>query len=165
MKYLSIAMMLVAVFVVGAAQTVAEEMVVKNGSQVAFDYTLTVDGKVIDSSEGKAPLAYTQGDGKLRPGLTRQLEGMKVGDEKTVEVKPEESYGNPNPAATREVPISTLPPEIKPEVGMVLQAQDKEGRTFPARIIEVKTDTVVMDLNHPLAGKTLFFKVKIVSVK
>ena len=165
MRYLYIAMMLVAVFVIGATQAVAEEMVIKSGSQVAFDYTLTVDGKVIDSSEGKAPLTYAQGDGKLIPGLTRQLEGMKAGDEKTVEVMPEEAYGNPDPSARKEIPISTLPPEIKPEVGMVLQAQDKEGRTFPARIAEIKTDTVVMDLNHPLAGKTLFFKVKIVSVK
>jgi FKBP-type peptidyl-prolyl cis-trans isomerase SlyD len=147
------------------AQVSAAPMTIQNGSKVAFEYTLTVDGKVIDSSEGKAPLEYTQGEGKMLPGLARQLEGLKVGDEKNIEVKPEEAYGSPDPAALKEVPITKLPPEIKPEVGMILQGQDKEGRSFPARIAEVKKDSVVMDLNHPLAGKTLFFKVKIVSVK
>jgi len=148
-----------------ASQAVAAPTTIQNGSKVTLEYTLTVDGKMIDSSEGKPPLEYTQGEGKMLPGLARQLEGLKAGDEKNVEVKPEEAYGSPDPAALKEIPISKLPPEIKPEVGMILQGQDKEGRSFPARIAEVKKDTVVMDLNHPLAGKTLFFKVKIISVK
>lgn len=151
---------------VNAAQLcVAANVAIKDGSKVAFDYTLTVDGKVVDSSEGKGPLEYTQGEGKLIPGLTKQLAGMCVGDEKTVTVLPQEAYGPSNPAAFREVPVSSLPKDAKPQIGMMLQATSDNGRAFPVRIAEIKKDTVVMDFNHPLAGKTLTFKVKIVSVK
>ncbi len=148
-----------------APQVKADDAAIHKGSQVAFDYTLTVDGKVVDTSKGKSPLQYVQGDGKLIPGLTKQLEGLKAGDEKTVEVKPEEGYGSPNPAAFKEVPLSALPAGAKPAVGMILQGTDKNGRTFPARISEVRKDSVIMDFNHPMAGKTLLFNVKIVSVK
>ena len=143
----------------------AEDMVIHKASQVTFDYVLTVDGKVIDSSKNRGPLEYTQGDRKLIPGLTRQLEGMKAGEEKTIEVKPEEGYGYPLQAAFKEVPLSSLPKGTKPAVGMVLQGTGKDGRTFPARIVEVKKNTMIVDINHPLAGKTLLFNIKIVSVK
>jgi len=147
------------------SQGEAEEMVIHNGSKVAFDYTLTVDGKVFDSSAGRTPLEYTQGDNQLLPGLTKKMEGLKVGEEKSIVIKPEEAYGMPNPAAFKEVPIKSLPADMKPEAGMMLQANDKNGQVFPVKISEVKKDSVIMDLNHPLSGKTLFFKVKIVSIK
>lgn len=165
MKYVCAALVLLAGFMIFTSQGEAASMAIKNGSKVTFDYTLTVDGKVVDTSDGKAPLEYTQGDGKLIPGLTKQMEGMKAGDEKTITVKPEEAYGNSDPKAFKEYPLSMLPKEMKPQVGMILQGSDAQGRTFPSRIAEVKKDTVVMDFNHPLAGKTLSFKVKIVSVK
>ena len=138
---------------------------IQKGSQVAFDYTLTVDGKVVDSSQGKGPMTYTQGSGQIIPGLDKGMLGLKAGDEKSVVVKPEDGYGMPNPAGIREVPIAQLPKESKPEVGMVLTAQSQTGQTFPAKIIEVKKDSVMVDMNHPLAGKTLFFKIKVVSIK
>ena len=147
------------------SQGKAESLTIHNGSLVAFDYTLTVDGKVVDTSKGKSPLEYTQGDGKLIPGLTKQMEGMRVGYEKTIEVKPEEGYGNPDPTAFKEVPVSSLPANTKPEIGMNFQAKDDAGRVFNARISQVKDNTVIMDFNHPLAGKTLIFNVKIISIK
>ena len=166
MKYLlAVLMPLVCLSSINTGEVRADDMTIHNGSKVAFDYTLTVDGQVADSSKTRGPLQYTQGDGRLIPGLTRQMEGMKAGDEKIIEVKPEEGYGTHNPAAIKEVPISSLPKDTKPAVGMALQGNDKNGRTFPVRIIEVKKDTVMIDLNHPLAGKTLLFNVKIVSVK
>ncbi len=164
MRSLRTALMFVAGIGIFISQAYAEEAVIQSGSRVAFDYVLTVENKVVDSSQAKGPLEYTQGDGKLIPGLTKQLEGMKKGDEKIVEVKPEEGYGNPDPAGIKEIPISSLPSDIKPEVGLILQTQDQSGRTFPAKITEIKKDSIIVDLNHPLAGKTLTFKVRIVSV-
>ncbi|HID93718.1 MAG TPA: hypothetical protein EYP60_06445 [bacterium (Candidatus Stahlbacteria)] len=91
-------------------------MVIQNGSRVWFDYTLTVDGEVVDSSEGRGPLQYTHGEGKIIPGLSRQLEGMRVGEERKIEVLPEEAYGQVNPDAFQEVPRSVLPADLKPQV-------------------------------------------------
>lgn len=164
MKRVAAVLMLVASMAV-VSQSKAADPVVKSGSHVAFDFTLTVDGKVVDSSQGKAPLEFTQGEGKMLPGLTKQMEGMKVGEERDIQVNPQDAYGNPDPAAIKEVPASSLPPGMKPAVGMILEAKDPNGRSFPVRIAEVKGDTVMMDFNHPLAGKTLLFKVKVVSIK
>ena len=165
MRYLCVALALIASFIIFASEGKAEDVAINDGSKVAFDYILIVEGKVIDSSQAAGPLEYTQGDGKLLPGLTKQLNGMKVGDEKTVELKPEEAYGNPDPAGFKEIPLSAVPKDIKPEVGMVLNMQDQNGQSFPAKITEVKKDSIMVDLNHPLSGKTLIFKVKIVSIK
>jgi len=164
MKYVYLALISMIALAIFCPQVRAGGVAIHNGSQVAFDYTLIVDGKEIDSSTGRGPLKYTQGDGKIIPGLARQLEGLQVGAEKTIEVKPEEAYGEADPKAFRDVPISDLPPGKKPEAGMMLQAKDRDGRTHIVRIAQVKKDSVVVDLNHPLAGKTLLFKIKIVSV-
>lgn len=166
MRYVCAALILLVCFTaVNYTEAGAEGEAIHKGSQVAFDYTLTVDGKIVDSSKDRGPLQYVHGDGNLIPGLVRQLEGMKAGDEKAIEVKPDEAYGNPVPAALKEVPLSSLPQGTKPEVDMILQGTDDSGRPFPARIAEVKKDSVMVDLNHPLAGKTLLFNVKIISVK
>lgn len=165
MKRLFMALVLLAGFAFSPSQSTAEEAVIHNGSKVAFDYVLTVDGKVVDSSQAKGPLEYTQGDAKLIPGLARQLEGMKVAEEKVVVVKPEEAYGDLDPAGIREIPLSSMPQDVKPEVGVFLQMQDASGQMFPAKITEVKKDSIVIDLNHPMAGKTLTFKVRIASIK
>lgn len=143
----------------GGAGTIA------NGKQVAFEYTLTVDGKVIDSSKGKAPLTYTHGQGNMLPGLAKQLEGLRVGEEKTIVLPPEEAYGAVDPTAVREVPKASLPPTITPEVGMNLKTSDPEGREYVVRVAEVKKDSVMVDFNHPLAGKTLNFQVKVLSIQ
>jgi len=139
-------------------------MAIQKGSQVSFNYTLTVDGEVVDSSQGKEPFQYIHGEGKIIPGLSRQLEGLGVGEEKRIEVSPEEGYGKVIPEAIQEVPKTQLPPDIEPQVGMQLQVGNPEGRTMVAKITEIKTDTIVIDLNHPLAGKTLIFQIKIVSI-
>lgn len=164
MRNLRAVLMLMAALAFFSLQADAEETVIHNGSKVVFDYVLTVDGKIMDSSQAKGPLEYTQGEGNMIPGLTKQLEGMKAGDEKTFEVKPEEAYGNPDPAGIREIPFSSVPKDVKPEVGLMLNMQDQNGQAFPAKIIEIKGSSIVIDLNHPLAGKTLTFKVRIISI-
>ncbi len=145
--------------------SLAEDAIVKKGNTVSFDYTLTVDGKVVDSSIGKKPLEYVHGDTKFLPGLSKQIDGMKAGEEKNIILPPDEAYGKRDQNAIKEVPISSLPKEMKPEAGMPIQARYANGETAMVRIAEVKKDTVMMDMNHPLAGQTLNFKVRIVSIK
>ncbi len=147
------------------AQEKKEERTIENGSVVKFEYTLSDEkGKLIESSKDKEPMTYTHGEGQIIPGLEKELTGMKVGAEKHVEVKPEEAYGPFNPKAFQEVPKSNLPAEAL-KVGAVLVARSPHGENFPVRVHEIKDETVVLDLNHPLAGKTLAFDVKIVSIE
>lgn len=137
---------------------------IQDSMDVGLEYTLTVDGAVVDSTEGKEAFHYIQGQKQVIPGLERQLAGLHVGDTKDVTVNPEEGYGQIDPSAIVEVPKTQLPAGVTPEVGMMLRGVNPNGQTFRARIKEMKADTVVLDLNHPLAGKTLNFKVKVVSV-
>jgi FKBP-type peptidyl-prolyl cis-trans isomerase 2 len=143
----------------GGAAAVAE------GKTVTVNYTLKVDGKVLDSSKGKQPIQFTAGNHQMIAGFEKAVMGMKVGERKSFKVSPEEGYGKEDPKAIKSIQKSQLPPDIKPAPGMVLQARDKSGRSRPVKIVEVKKDSVVIDFNHPLAGKTLHFDVEIVSVK
>ena len=151
-------------FVMSAEKT-KNDRVVKEGMLVSFDYTLTeTDGKVIESSKGKQPLKYTHGRREMIPGLEKELTGMKVGGEKHVTVKPEDAYGPMNKNAFQEVAKEKLPPNGL-KVGAVLAAKSAEGQVVPMRVHEIKEKTVVMDMNHPMAGKTLVFDVKIVDIQ
>jgi FKBP-type peptidyl-prolyl cis-trans isomerase SlyD len=142
-----------------------EDKMIEQGKTVKLDYTLYVDGQSVDSSQGGQPLEYVHGNKMIIPGLESQLEGLKEGDAKTVTVAPTEAYGEIDPNAVMEVPRTMLAPDITPEVGMVLQVPSKEGRTFNASIEEIKEDALVLNFNHPLAGKELKFDVKVVEVK
>ena len=137
---------------------------VQDGSTVALNYTLTVDGAVVDSSTTGDPLTYVQGEGNIIPGLERQLAGLSVGDTRDITVGPNEAYGEVDPAAYIEVPKAQLPKDITPEIGTLLRGTDPEGHPFRATVHEVKNQTVTLDLNHPLAGKTLQFQVEVVTV-
>jgi len=146
-------------------QTGKGETMVKSGATVSLEYTLTAeDGKVIESNKGKEPLRYVDGRSQIIPGLERALVGMKPGTEKKVTVKPEEAYGQVDPKAYREVPKESVP-EDSHKAGATLFAKNAEGEMFPVRVKEVKDKTVVIDMNHPLAGKTLVFDVKILDVQ
>jgi len=149
-----------------SAQTAAKPaLAIQAGSMVAFDYTLTDEsGKVIDTSKGKEPMHYVHGKGQIIPGLEKELAGMTVGGEKKVTVKPEDAYGPVNPQAFQEVPKDKIPAEAL-KVGAVLTATGPEGQRVPVRVHEIKENTVVMDFNHPLAGKTLLFDIKITEIK
>ena len=162
---LSAALSLTTNFVGAASAAQKPNAVVQSGSEVSFDYTLTDEtGQVVDTSKGKAPLLYVHGQGQIIPGLEKELAGMTVGGEKKVTVKPEEAYGPVDPAAFREVPKEALPAEAL-KVGTMLLAQGSGGQGVPVRVHEIKDKTVVMDFNHPLAGKTLSFDVKITGIK
>ena len=138
---------------------------IQDGSFVSMEYTLTDDsGTVIDTNVGKEPLTYIQGAGQIVRGLERALQGLKVGDRKKVSVKPEDGYGIPNKKAFQEIARETIPVEAQ-KAGTMLMTKGPDGRGVPIRVHEVKEKTVVVDLNHPLAGKTLHFDVKITDIK
>lgn len=154
--------------VVVAAQNTKDEKVIKDGSLVSLQYTLTgEDGKTIESNKGKEPLKYVHGQRQMIPGLEKELSGMKVGQEKHVTVKPEDAYGPVNQAAFQEIPKEKIPAEKLKEmkVGAVVPAQTPDGQVVPVRVHEIKEKTIVFDGNHPMAGKTLVFDVKVLDIQ
>jgi FKBP-type peptidyl-prolyl cis-trans isomerase SlyD len=139
-------------------------MSIQEGSHVAIEYTLLLeDGSVVESNVGDAPFEYTHGNAEIIPGLEQGLEGMEVGERKSIRVPPELAYGPVHPEAFYEVD-KDLVPESAWEVGTELVARDSSGRERPVRVHEIRDDTIVIDANHPLAGKTLVFNVRVLSI-
>jgi len=143
----------------------AKSAVIENGKVVKFHYTLSVEGKELESSEGNEPLSYQQGQGTIIPGLEAGMLGLKVGDTKTITVSPEDGYGMPHAEAITEVPKSQLPQGEEIIVGTMLASQQGNGQIIQATVKEIKEETVILDFNHPLAGKSLTFEVEVVEVK
>ena len=147
------------------AEKSKDNRVVKDGLMVSLEYTLkSPEGQVLESSKGKEPLKYIHGQKMMIPGLEKELAGMKVGGEKHVTVKPEDGYGKVDPNAVQEVPKDKIPPNAL-KVGAVLAARSPEGMVVPMTVREIKEKTVVMDMNHPMAGKTLVFDIKVVDIQ
>jgi FKBP-type peptidyl-prolyl cis-trans isomerase SlyD len=147
------------------ALTLKPASVVEDGSIVSIEYTLRDDsGNIIDTNVGKEPLTFIEGAGQVVKGLERELNGMKVGDQKQVHVKPEDGYGFPDKNAFHEIPREKIPPEGQ-KPGAMLMTKAPGGGTIPMRVQEVKEKTVIVDLNHPLAGKNLNFDVRIKDIK
>jgi len=137
----------------------------KAGDTVQFHYTGTLaDGSVFDTSEGREPLSFTLGSGQIIPGLDRAIAGMGAGDEKTVTIPSAEAYGPHDPTARQSIPRDQIPPHIPLDPGTMLQMQSPDGRAVPVQVAEVSETEVVLDANHPLAGKDLTFTVQIVAV-
>ena len=132
---------------------------------VTIDYTLTVDGEILDSSEEEGPLEYLQGHQNIIPGLERELAGTKVGESKKVTVAPGDGYGEIDEEAIVDVPRDEFPENLPLEVGLELEVTDKDGDIMLASIVEVGKDTVKLDTNHPLAGKTLHFEVTVLDLR
>ncbi len=133
---------------------------------VALEYKLHLgDGQVIDESEPGQPLSYLHGRGQIVPGLEGALEGMGVGEGKQVVVPPTQGYGEHDTRGVQEVPRAMFPQDAELRPGMRLAAQTDSGEVIPIGIREVKGDTVLVDLNHPLAGKTLHFDVTVRDIR
>ena len=142
-----------------------EEKIVKNNLVVAIDYTLTVDGEMIDSSEGREPLEFLQGVGNIISGLEREMLGMGIDESKDVLVAPSDGYGETDEEAFMEIPSNQFPENIPVEVGTELEAQNEEGEPVYARIEKVENNLALLNFNHPLAGKELHFAVKVVAIR
>lgn len=138
---------------------------VKNDSTVTVNYTgKLTSGEVFDSSlnEGRAPLTAKLGEGKLISGFENALIGMSVGDKKTIEIQPSEAYGDVSEDMIHEIPKDNVPEGVK--VNDSLQANGPNGAVANVTVIEVKENTVVLDANHPLAGKPLVFDLEVVDI-
>jgi len=138
---------------------------VANDLVVSIEYTLTVDGELIDSSEGEGPLDYLHGHANIIPGLEKELTGMSIGDSKKVKVAPAEAYGELDEEAVIEIPRDEFPEDVPLEPGIELEITDDEGDTMFAQIVEIGDDNILLDTNHPLAGKTLHFDVKVTGLR
>lgn len=140
-------------------------MKVKHNMVVTFDYTLRDDeGNILETSKGRQPLKYLHGNGNLLPGLEKALEGKQKGDVVEVRLTPEEGYGHVDESLIQEVPRDLFDDPENLEEGMQFQANTENG-SYILTIKEVKDDTVVVDGNHPLAGKNLHFEIKILDVR
>lgn len=146
-----------------AIPTGRAETVIETGKKVKFNYTLSVDGEVVDSSEQAGPFEYTHGNNEIPPGLEVELMGLKAGEKKNIVVPPEVGFGPVDENAIVEVPRSRLP-EGEVQVGAVLETQTASGDVLQAELVELKDDKAVLNFNHPLAGKTLTFDVEITEI-
>lgn len=133
---------------------------------VGLDYVLRVQGgQEVDSSDADDPLEYLHGHNNIIPGLENELTGLKVGDSKDVTVSPADGYGDFDEEAVGEYPRGSFPPDLNLQVGGMLEVRDPEGGSGLATVQEVDDDSVTLNFNHPLAGETLHFAVKVVSVR
>jgi FKBP-type peptidyl-prolyl cis-trans isomerase 2 len=136
-------------------------VVIAEGRTVGLEYTLTLDdGTQVQTNVGGQPLSYVAGRNQIIPGLEDALRGHAVQDRVKVRVAPEQAYGLVDPDKVREVPLDKVPADAR-TVGTLLSAQGFDG---PIRVTEVKSDVVVLDFNHPLAGKALNFDVLVLSI-
>ena len=141
-------------------------MAIKKGDKVKVSYVgYFEDGTVFDSSSDEKPLEFVVGSGEILKGFEDAVMGMEKGEEKEVTLKPEDAYGDVNPDLIKKVPRENFPKEPEPKEGMMLVLTAPNGLKLPAKILEVSEEYVTVDLNHPLAGKTLNFKIKILDVE
>jgi len=139
---------------------------VKENNTVKVNYTGKLsDGQIFDTSEGREPLEFTLGQGQLIPGFEKGVIDMKLNEKKTITIAKEEAYGDVNPALIQEVSKADLPQDMTPEVGMGLVSKTQDGRETNLIVVEVKEETIVLDANHPLAGKDLVFDLEVVDIK
>jgi FKBP-type peptidyl-prolyl cis-trans isomerase 2 len=136
---------------------------VSNGKVISLQYTLKLeDGQVVDTNVGGDALTYTHGTNQIIRGVEAAVDGMEVGQAKQAIVPPTEGYGDPDPNSFHEVPKDNLPREI--QVGTQLHGKDATGREIRPIVSAIKEETVLLDFNHPLAGKTLYFDLKVVNI-
>jgi peptidylprolyl isomerase len=138
---------------------------VKSGDTVKVHYTGKFeDGVIFDSSVGGDPLEFTVGQSEVIPGFEDAAVGMNVGDRKTISIQPENAYGTYNDNLVVEMPKDYFPEDISPELGMRLIIVDNKGEELPVMVAEIHDDSVRLDANHPLAGKTLVFDIELIGI-
>jgi FKBP-type peptidyl-prolyl cis-trans isomerase SlyD len=138
---------------------------VKDGVVVSMEYTLHVDGELLDTSESQGPLQFLAGYGNIIPGLESEMRGMKIGESKDVVVQPADGYGEFDDEAFMNVPRDQFPKDMELAEGTELTVRDDEGNARYARVDNIEGDTVTLNFNHPLAGDELHFHVKVVALR
>lgn len=138
---------------------------VKNGDKVKVHYTGKFkSGEVFDSSREREPFEFTLGKGEVIPGFEKGIEGMEIGQIKTITLQPEEAYGPRREDLQVSVKKTDFPDDLKPEVGQQLQMKKPDGNIINVTVANIQNETVTLDANHPLAGKTLIFDVELLAV-
>ncbi|MFH1802918.1 MAG: peptidylprolyl isomerase [archaeon] len=144
-------------------------MPVKKGDKVTVEYEGKFEsGEVFDSTshgDHSHPLTFTAGNQEVVKGFDEAVLGMKKGEEKEVKIKPEEAYGEHNSKLIQKLPKDKLPKGQEPKPGLILMLRSQSGHQIPAKITAVDAKEITIDLNHPLAGKTLIFKVKVTDIE
>jgi len=143
-------------------QSMRDSFMIETGKTVKVHYTGKLnDGSVFDSSEGREPLEFQVGTGQVIPGFDAAIQEMEIGSSKTITIPSEEAYGEVRQEMIALIPHEQFPDELNPEVGQTLQLKTPEG-ALPVRVTDVKDNGVVIDGNHPLAGKDLIFDLTVV---
>jgi FKBP-type peptidyl-prolyl cis-trans isomerase 2 len=140
-------------------------MTAKVNDKVRVHYKGTLsNGDVFDSSEGRDPLEFTLGTGQVISGFDDGIKGMAVNDSKVLNIPYSEAYGDIREELIQEVPKSQLPEDIEPAIGLQLMSSTPDGQQIPLVVTEVKEESIVVDANHPLAGKDLTFEITLVGI-
>jgi len=161
----SLYMVSAVILMIGVIMTGCGAKQAANGDTVQVEYTGTLsDGTVFDSSAGREPLEFTLGAGQLIPGFEEAVLGMKVGEKKTVTIPPDEAYGPHVEGMTVELPREDLPGDKVPEIGDRLVVSRADGSQAIVSIVSVSDNVVVVDTNHPLAGKDLTFEIELLKI-
>jgi len=137
----------------------------KSGDTVRIHYTGTLeDGTQFDSSDGRDPLEFALGGGQVIPGFDSAVDGMAVGENKSVTIQPDQAYGERHDQLVQEVPKTALPEDMEPTVGMQLESQSPDGQVMNLVVTDVADETITVDANHPLAGQPLTFAIELVEI-
>jgi len=137
----------------------------KAGDKVKVHYTGKLEnGDVFDTSEGREPLEFTLGQGMVISGFDTGVSGMSIGDKKSITIEPAEAYGDRRPDLEVSIKKNVIPADIEPKEGLQLQMQNPEGQLINVVITEVNDEEVLLDANHPLAGKILVFDIELVEI-
>mgnify|MGYP001380115463 CR=1 FL=1 len=123
------------------------------------------DGRVFEASDEAEPLTFMIGANQVLPGVEKAVSGMVVGEQKTVNIPPEEGYGIRQEQLVEEVPLATLPEGLDLRIGNQLEVTSSDGRKFRVRIVQRSESAVTLDANHPLAGHTLTFHIELVDIE
>ncbi len=137
----------------------------KSGDTVRIHYTGTLgDGTQFDSSAGRDPLEFALGGGQVIPGFDGAVDGMAVGESKSVTIPPEQAYGERHEQLVQQVPKNALPEDMEPAVGMQLQSQGPDGQVMNLVVTEIEDESITVDANHPLSGQALTFAIELVEI-
>lgn len=143
-----------------------EPLAIGPGTTVTLHFSLRLpEGELIDSNFEQDPAVFTLGDGNLLPGFEKALFGLKAGSRATLTVGPEEGFGQYNPSNRQEIPRSQFDPDLELEEGLMLSFADAQKAELPGVVREFDDERVLVDFNHPLAGRDILFEVAILKVE
>lgn len=142
------------------------DLAIGPGTKVTLHFALRLeDGEVIDSNFEREPVAFTVGDGNLLPGFEKAIFGLLEGERKTLVIKPEDGFGQRNPNNIQEIARTQFSPDIELSEGLMLSFADAQKTELPGVVTDFNDDVVVVDFNHPLAGRDILFDVAILRIE